>query len=44
MADLLIVRSARLQDLLLACSRTASFRDESTTVTEKLIRMIVQFI
>lgn len=44
MADLLIATSARLQDLLLAYSRTASFKDESTTVTEELIRTIAQFI
>lgn len=44
MADLLIATSARLQDLLLAYSRTASFMDESTTVAEELIRVIVQVI
>lgn len=44
MVDLLIATSARLQDLLLAYSRAASFKDESTTVTEELIRTIVQLI
>lgn len=44
MGDLLIAKSARLQDLLLAYSGTVWFMDESPTVTEELIGMIVHLI
>lgn len=42
MADLFIVRSARLQNLLLAYSNRDLFREKAKIVTKDLIRLALQ--